>query len=144
MVISRRSRSKSIPGMIRPLDVLAGWREGEACGPFRSLVSLEAGTGTVRFASVKALPTGRCVAEAAGVFQRLQDLAQTFILHGQRAAEFRSGEHGAFGKQREHLFREILPRFVAEFRYDLQVDRLGVGGDQFQRDRRRGRHSWSR
>src|SRR5208337_688789 len=108
-------------------------------GPFRSLVSLEAGTGTARLASVEALPAGWRVAEAAGMFQRLQGLTETFVLHRQRVAKFCAGEHGTFGKQRKHLFREAQTRFVAESRHDLQVGRLEVGRDQFQSDRRRSR-----
>ena len=37
------------------------------------------------------------------MFQRLQDIAEAFILHGQGAAEFRSGKHCTLGKQRQHL-----------------------------------------
>src|SRR3972149_1845149 len=104
MVISRRSLSKSMPGMVFTRRTEAAGPRTSRTVPFPSFS--RAGTGTIGSPSGDTLPAALGATEAAGPLQRLQGLAQTLILDGQRVAEVGPREHGALGHQREHLLRE--------------------------------------
>lgn len=75
MVISARSLSKSIPGIVASLSAV-GLVE---VGSFRSL-SIYGERGTVLIESVYALPTSRRAADPADSFEELQCFAQAFVL----------------------------------------------------------------
>ncbi len=114
--------------------------ETRASRPFRSLfLYRRERERSGRSASVEALPAAPGAAETAGLLQRIQGLAQTLILDGQRVAELGPREDAAAGQQREHLLGEAGLRLVVDWTDHLQMDRVGVGGHQIQMDRRR---SW--
>ena len=92
MVISRRSLSKSMPGMVFTRRTEAAGPRTSRTVPFPSFS--RAGTGTIGSPSGDTLPAALGATEAAGPLQRLQGLAQTLILDGQRVAEFGPREGG--------------------------------------------------
>jgi hypothetical protein len=74
-------------------------------------------------------PTSGRAADAAGLFQRLQRLAQAFILYRQRVAELASRQHAPLGKKIEDLLLEAASILVLQLSDDLQMCRLGLVGD---------------
>ena len=86
-----------------------------------------------------AFPSSWGAVDLASFGQRLQRLAQTFVLDRELVTELGSRQHRARKQQSQHLRLEIAALLVMDLSDDLQVSLLRIGRDQFQMDRWRSR-----
>jgi hypothetical protein len=99
----------------QPVEVHAWHGIALTPGPFRSLLTVEEGTGTVSGVSngsIGTSPTRRGTAEPAGLLERRQGLAQALVLDPQRVAEFDAREDRAWCQQIQHLVLQAASRLV--------------------------------
>ena len=112
MLTSRRSRSKSIPGMFFPWEmssVVVGSEVPDRSVPFFS----RRGTGTIRAmsvgtkrrASLGTLPACGGAAELAVAFQGFERLPQSLVLDAQLFPELGARVDLAVGQQGKHFCR---------------------------------------